>query len=277
MKIREAKFAGMFYPAGPGTLKRRIDEFISRVDITVSGDIIGIIVPHAGYDYSGETAAYAYKQIKGREFKNVIILAPSHRYPLNGGAVYPSGEFETPLGAVKINEELCSKIINESERIEAIEEAHIEEHSLEVQLPFLQVVLKEGWQLVPMLVGTENFALCLEIADAIVKYLDDPSLLTISSDFYHGWNYNECVILHKKANELIENFSTEKFFDYYLSHESKGVCVACGGVPITIGMLIAEKLNASEIKLLYYTNSADVIGGAKSGYVVGYSAFTILK
>ncbi len=273
--VREPAVAGAFYPAEPDILKKEIEKLLERAKLEHKYQKIkGIIVPHAGYVFSGQTAAYAFNAIKDEKFDTIYILAPAHRYPVRGVALYSGEAFLTPLGKVEIDEEAGKEML--SSLIEINNGAHSEEHSIEVELPFLQMIF-EKFRIVPMLCGMMSYADCEEVSSYLFKSASKrKSLIVASSDFYHGYNYQECRGTQEKANKLIASFDIKGFADYYYKSEEKGVCIACGGIPIIITLLTTQKLGAKKVNLLHATNSGDVTG-EKFGYVVAYSSFVITE
>ena len=148
--VREPVVAGAFYPSDPDVLADDVRAYLSKAEReSVEGEILALISPHAGYPYSGQVAAYAYKLVEGMGFDDVIVIAPSHRWPFEGASVYHEGGFRTPLGVIPIDREMCDEIMAFDRRFQFIPEAHAGEHSLEVQLPFVQMSLK-GYKLVPI-------------------------------------------------------------------------------------------------------------------------------
>ncbi len=270
MKVREPAVAGQFYPGDPKSITNMIKGFLKNVPETkIEGKIRGIIVPHAGYEYSGQTAAYAFKQIADKEYDTIIIIGPSHQVPFKGIAIYPEGFFKTPLGNVEINSSLAKEIISQNKYINDMIEPHIPEHSLEVEIPFLQTVLK-NFKIVPICMMDQSFEMCEILADAIFKSIKDKNILILaSSDFYHGSDYNECDRSLKESISLISNYDIKGFHRAFNEHQS-----ACGGGCITTCMLAAQKFGTKKATLAHSTNSGDVTG-MKSGYIVGYASFIL--
>ncbi len=272
MKIREPAVAGQFYSGDPETLKYKIQSFLKEVKTPkVKGKVYGIIVPHAGYDFSGQTAAYAFKQIEGEKYDTVIILGPSHQVAFKGASVYPSGCWRTPLGDVEIDSNFVTHLISQNKYITDEISSHNSEHSLEVELPWLQVVLK-NFKIVPICMGDQSLGSCQILADAIVKTIRELSLqrvlIVVSSDFYHGDSYEECKQSLAESIFLISQYDYEKF---HQSFREEGI--ACGGGCIVTSMLALKELGARQTLLLHSTNSQDVAGA--SNYVVGYASFVI--
>ena len=169
MNIRKPAVAGQFYPQDPKELSKIIEDALANVpDSGLNGTPVAFLVPHAGYVFSAQTAAYSYRELSLHRIKNVILLGNSHNFPLQRGAVFPEGHFKTPLGVVEINKELAGKIIKNGPLFEANIAPHIPEHSLEVQVPFLQTVLKD-FKIVPILLGSFNTKQCKEAGEAVAK------------------------------------------------------------------------------------------------------------
>jgi hypothetical protein len=294
MNIKQSHFAGSFYPAGKTELQSMIDGFISGssdpagaagelggsgtpgqerqasaagqvgaagesgvVGQETPGSLKAIIAPHAGYVYSGQTAGFVYKAVKEQAgvIKKVIVIGPSHRFWFRGVAVCDHPEWETPLGKIKIAPELAEDI-----NFEVNDQAFNDEHSVEVQLPFLQTVLPD-FTLYPFITGevTEHAV----VAENIKKYIDENTLLVISSDLSHYHPYEKAEILDEQtAGEIIS-------LKGIISHDQ-----ACGADGINILMHLAREMDWKPV-LLDARNSGDTAGDKSS--VVGYSAISFVK
>ncbi len=263
--IRKSVIAGTWYPGNAGALRREILEYLDRADPPkVKGRPAALISPHAGYVYSGPVAAFGYKILKKGEFERVIIVGPSHRAYFHGAAVYGEGGFETPLGVVESDANFSATMAGSSKIIRSLPDAHAQEHSIEIQLPFLQVVLGE-FRFVPVLMGDQSRATCEAVADAINPALSDPkTLLVASSDLSHYHTYDSAVRMDSIVLGRIENMDA----DGLLGDLEKGRAEACGGGPIAVAIMAAKVLNAKTGTVLKYANSGDV-SGDRSG-VVGY-------
>ncbi len=278
--IRKPAVMGLWYSANKDSLHQMIQGFLDNVpkDKAISSpQVYGIIAPHAGYVFSGQTAAYAFKQLETQDFETVIILGPYHgpkrestlRVKENGVSVYQSGIYETPLGFASIDAELAQKIIKYSDIIKFIPDAHIDEHSIEAEIPFLQSVLR-NFKIVPIVMIDQSFETCKVVADAIINAIGDKKVLLVaSSDFYHGYDYKECKKSTKNSVKLIEDYDIEGFYDAFQNRNA-----ACGGGAITVSMLVCKELGANEITSLYTTNSGDITGKT-TGWIVGYGSFLI--
>ncbi len=271
-KIRESVIAGSWYSDDPQTLKHEIARYLENADISsIEGEVVGLVAPHAGYMYSGGVAAHAYKTLKGRSFDSVIVLAPSHRAYFKGASVYPLGGYRTPLGIVPLDHETIALLLKHSPFIEYIPEADAQEHSLEIQLPFLQVVLRD-FRLVPIVMATQSFDFCLKLANILAEVCKGRRVLIVaSSDLSHYHSYKEAKQLDQLVIDRVSSFDPQGLSEAL----RKGECEACGAGPIITMMLTAQKLGADHAKVLHYANSGDITGDTRG--VVGYMAAAIYK
>ena len=263
--IRPPAVAGTFYTAHPDELSDQIHGFLRAVPPrTLPGTISALISPHAGYQYSGQVAAYGYKLLEGMKFDTVVVLAPSHRFPLRGASVYPRGAYQIPLGLIPINSAMAEQLIQETDFVTAVPEAHAREHSLEVQLPFLKIVLG-NFTLLPLVMGSCDFATCEAIAAALHRVIKGKKVLLVaSSDLSHYHPYQTAVKLDQTVMDYVKNFDTRGLFQALAAD----TCEACGASPVITTMLCAQKLGATQAELLHYANSGDVSGDKSA--VVGY-------
>ncbi len=269
--IREPAVAGAFYPSNPDVLSDDVSGYLKKAEKeAIEGDIIALISPHAGYPYSGQVAACAYKLVEGMDFDDVIVIAPSHQWPFQGASIYHRGGFRTPLGVVPIDGGMCDEIMASDRRFQFIPEAHLKEHSLEVQLPFLQVVLK-GYKLVPIvLMGGADYEICQSLGKAIAESLGERNALIIaSSDLTHSNNYRQVVEQDELLARHIDQFDITGLAEDLREER----CQACGEGPILTAMFAAKILGGDKGKVLKLTNSGDVTGDKRPGsYTVGYLA-----
>ncbi len=265
--IRKSVIAGTWYPDKPKVLQADIDNFFQQVpEEKIAGEIVGLVVPHAGYLYSGQVAAYAYQAVRGQVFEAVIVIGPSHRVPFPGVSVYHQGGYETPLGIVPIDTELAEKIMGQSDVVSAIPHAHLPEHSIEIQLPFLQVALGE-FSFVPLLMGNQDRHTCENLAAAITQAVGKRRVLLVgSSDLSHFHGYDQAVKLDSRILSHLANLDPDGLLTDLENHVSE----ACGGGPAAVVMMAAKKLGAQKAKLLKYANSGDITKDKNS--VVGYAA-----
>lgn len=275
--IRGPVVAGSFYPGDPGTLRNAVRQYMENATVNVKGKVLGLVSPHAGYSFSGGTAAYAYKALEGKDINLVILLGPSHHAYINGFSVYDKGAWRTPLGEVMVDEEFTSNLQGYSDLIDYYPEGHISEHSLEVQLPFLQETLK-GFKIVPIVFNIDNLKVCSILANALSKELQkrDNWVIIASTDLYHGYDYEVAKEVTGKVDEYIKDLDCLALLEYDRSMRARGACAACGVSAVVTMILTVGNFGANKAMLLNRTNSADVTG-QRGGYVVGYGAWAIVK
>ena len=272
-EIREPAVAGAFYPDKPEVLSRDVKKYLENSKKEkIEGDIVALISPHAGYMYSGQVAAHAYKLVEGRTFDSVVVVAPSHRVLFKGASLYDRGGYRTPLGVVPIDTELSRKMMERRKEIQFLPEAHSQEHSLEVQIPFLQVVLKT-FNLIPIVMEPYwSWETCQSVASAIAETVKGKRVLLVAStDLSHFYTYNIAVELDKIFLNHIERFDVEGLNRDLKNNRTE----ACGGGPVVTIMLAAKMLGANHGKVLKYANSGDVTGDRSR--VVGYAAAVFYK
>jgi MEMO1 family protein len=265
--VRKSVVAGMFYEDSPFVLRQHIADFMDRAQVPkLQGVVRAIVSPHAGYVYSGFTAAHAYKLLKGCQYDCVILIGPSHKEYFDGISIYSGDAYETPLGQTVINKEIRAELLGKEKTIVASLKGHRSEHSLEVQLPFLQTVLGE-FSFVPIIIGDQRRELCTRLADALINVAAQRNLLFVaSSDLSHYHPSHEAVLLDKRVISQLEKFNPQSFFDML----EEDTFEACGGGPIGVVMAVAQQLGANKAEVLHYCNSGDVTGDTSA--VVGYLA-----
>jgi AmmeMemoRadiSam system protein B/AmmeMemoRadiSam system protein A len=275
--VRKPVVAGAFYPADSSELSSTIEWYLKQANVEVKEEILGVVSPHAGYPYSGQTAAFVYSALKDEKKELVILLGPSHRYYVKGFSICDKGKWETPLGAVSIDEDFASKLKSHSELIINEPQAHSEEHSLEVQLPFLQKTLKD-FKIVPIVFNIEEPSTLGILVDALTAELKNRKnwVIVASSDLYHGGNYNTARNVTDKVDEYIKKLDYEGLLEYDGKMRNSGACAACGCSAIAVLLRVMKNLGVTEAELLESTTSGDVTG-EKSGYVVGYGAWVFVK
>jgi len=277
-KIRFPAVAGQFYPGEEGELNQIIDEFLKNAKVPkIEGEIFGILVPHAGYVFSGPVAAHCYKTIQGKKFETVVLIGDSHYEYFDGVSVWEKGEWETPLGKVKVDEELAKEILNFSKRFFVKDSAHLFEHSLEVQIPFLQRVLK-NFKILPLIFGSEDED-WKDLAKSILKLMEKRKILVVaSSDLSHYPPYEVAQEADKRTVEGILSSDPEKFKEKIETLKKLFPDVdtfACAQDTIKTILEVSKNLKG-KAKLLKYQNSGDTIYGEKT-QVVGYSAVAFFK
>lgn len=265
--IREPAVSGMFYPDDPLTLKADIGNYLKHAeDLFSGGEISGIVSPHAGYIYSGQVAAYGYRAIGGKQYDTVVVIAPSHRTYFNGVALWDKGGFKTPLGVIPVDEQIAEAMLRQAGIVKLNRETHREEHALEVQLPFLQSVLK-NFAIVPLVMGVQSIAVCRELSHVIYESIRNEQkkfLIIASTDLSHYYPYKEAMELDGVIAKRLDSFDIDGMIDDIECGKGE----ACGAGPMITLMYLTKKMGANRSKVLKYANSGDV-SGDKSG-VVGY-------
>lgn len=270
--IRKSVIAGSWYPGDQDILRRDIEEYFNRAATDrIEGHIVGLVAPHAGYVYSGQIAAYAYEPIRKKVYDTVFVISPSHRMAFPGVSVYLGDGYETPLGIVPVDKDMAGRVMNCSRLIDDIPSAHMQEHALEIQLPFLQVALGK-FSFVPLIMGDQDAKTCEELADAIYKAAGDGNVLVVgSSDLSHFHDYNQAV----KKDSLFLEYLGKMDVRGMLTNLRSGACEACGGGPAAVTVMVSMMMGAGEAKILKYANSGDVTGDR--GRVVGYASAIFLR
>jgi len=271
--IRKPVIAGTWYPGGPGQLKSDIEEYLAGArEEKVDGKVAGLVVPHAGYVYSGQVAACAYKTVQGNKFDAVIVIGPSHRAYFKGASIYDGEGYETPLGVMPVDTSLAGEIASGSNgMVSLVPDDRSPENSIEIQVPFLQTVFG-NIPFIPILMGAQDMDACRKLADAIIAAVGDKRVLVIaSSDFSHYHDYDNAGEMDSVALGYIEKMDIERF----LRSLESGRCEACGAGAIIVTMIVTRAMGADRCRVLEYMNSGDVTGD-KSG-VVGYAAIVFYK
>ncbi len=269
--IRESIAAGSFYPGNPDVLRRQINDFLLNVKSEGIRNIKSIICPHAGYIYSGQVAACSYKQIKGETFDSIFIIAPSHSEYFDFISIFNGDAYRTPLGPVYVDKERSRILADENPRIELSKYGHRSEHSLEVQLPFLQVLF-ENIKIVPIVMGQQNSQNIKELGSAIGKLFKNDNILIIAStDLSHYYPYDTALVLDGKIKDLVTNFNSEDIMSGFLNNDLE----MCGGGPVISAMIASKDLGADSSRILSYKNSGDVTGDRSA--VVGYLSAVFYK
>ena len=269
--IRPSILAGTWYPGNPDQLAHTVRSFLSNANFPpTNGTLKAIIVPHAGYRYSGQIAAYAYRLLEPRKFKRIILVGPSHRIPFRGVSVNLQSGYQTPLGIVKVDVKTAREILKADPAVHFYKDVHRAEHSLEIQLPFLQTVLKD-FSIVPILMGTQDLDTCKMLSNILTKLMPSlkDTLLVASSDLSHYHGYSDAKRLDSHFIKLVGEMNPEGLYEALRT----GECEACGGGPVVSIMLTCRALGARKVVVLKSANSGDVTG--EKDRVVGYMAGAI--
>ncbi len=285
--IREPVFAGRFYEGNSARLKNQLNQlFDDAGNINITSEIVtnslqALIVPHAGYVFSGKIAASAYHFLnREKQYKRIFILASSHRYSFNGVAVYDIGNYSSPFGEIKTDTQLATELAEKSSLFFVYPGAHEAEHSIEVQLPFLQYVLGKDFTLVPLVIGTHNPATCREIAEILKPWFTPENLFVISTDFSHYPNYSDACETDKKTADAICSNLPEKLFSTINSKENKhihGLATSLCGWTSVLTLLYMTQGKSYSYHEIAYQNSGDAPFYGEKNRVVGYWAIAVTE
>jgi AmmeMemoRadiSam system protein B/AmmeMemoRadiSam system protein A len=272
--VKEPNVAGSFYPSDGRILAAQVDGFLAKADPKpIEGKILALISPHAGYEFSGSVAGFGYKLIKNKPYRTVVILAPSHQYAFRGVSVYPGGSFRTPLGDIPVDSDFAKKLLNRDPEIIFDPRAFLKEHSLEVQLPFLQRALKD-FKIVAIILGDCEFSTCRRLAGYLGEIIDgsEELLVVASTDMYHGYDYREAKLFDAPTLTAIKDMDPEKLYNGLKS----GKFQLCGGYGVVTALILANDLGYNKAEVLKYTDSAQVTGNKNMGnWTVGYSSVAV--
>lgn len=275
--IRPAAVAGSWYPGTRAALQQEVDRLLEGAKVPRLHDVVALISPHAGMMFSGGVAAHAYRALKDQEQDTdvIVLVGPSHYVGFDGVAIYPQGGFETPLGVAEIDEEVAAALMAAAPLIRPHPSAHVREHSLEMQLPFVQRVLAA--KIVPMAIGYQIRPTIMALADALPRALKGRrAVIVASTDLSHYFGADRAEKLDSLVARFVGDFDPEGLlneFESYPEHE-RGRFVACGGGAAIAAMIAARALGARAAHVLKYAHSGDISGDRSA--VVGYlaAAFT---
>lgn len=276
MNLRPSPIAGQWYESNPGKLARSIDGYLDQAKLTdPEGEVIGVIAPHAGHIYSGKTAGYAFKAISHLKPELVVILAPSHHYLPASILTSAHDAYATPLGNVVVDKEFLARMneyLSRTQFTEVTPVANDSEHSLEIELPFLQRIYKHPFKLVPIMIRDRNLGLCKSLAECLAElYTPGKFIVVASTDLSHFYSQSEAGILDRRMLSAIRSFSPETVH----STEESGTGFACGLPAVSTALSFGKLIGADKVDILHYSTSAEVTGDYSS--VVGYGAAAIIK
>lgn len=278
--IRPSPIAGTWYPGTRRELSQIVDDYLGQAEFVPTDDeLVALISPHAGYPYSGPTAAHAYRQLSGKTYDLVVLFGPSHYQDFGPCAISSKRYYSTPLGLIELDRDFIRKLADKI-RLEFVEQDN--EHSLEIQLPFLQRVLGR-FELVPImmslpfyLIGPEALGPCEQLAAALVELARGERVLFVaSSDLSHLSDYEAVKKSDARTAALVAAFDIPELVHFmWQDHE----CRACGDAPIVTALLAAQKMGAQHARVLHRTNSGDITGNRSHGqYTVGYMAVGVYR
>ncbi|WP_051538623.1 AmmeMemoRadiSam system protein B [Prolixibacter bellariivorans] len=267
--------AGRFYSGSPNTLQKEVHEFLQAgTPLPESERLLGLIVPHAGYVFSGGTAGKCYARIpEENSIERVVLLGSSHYASFHGASVYNIGNYETPLGVVPVDLEISETLIANNELFSFHPAAHTEEHSLEVQLPFLQERLKSDFRIIPILLGHVHPKECKLIADELVSLANEQTLFVISTDLSHYPGYEDAQSADAETIDGITSGEPERFLDGLDRNNEKNISnlhtSCCGWTSVLTFLYLKKTLGDIVIRKVDYSNSGDSVYGDHER-VVGY-------
>ena len=270
--LRRAAVAGSWYPGTRARIEAEVEGYLQGVSGSrPKGRILGLISPHAGLRYSGPVAAHGYGLLRGAPACTVVMVGPSHRAIFDGVALWARGAFETPLGRIPIDEELTTTLLQPP--VVELPDVHLQEHSLEMQLPFLQSVMP-GLRLVPLLMGSQDRASVEALAGVMERALAGRRdvLLVASSDLSH---YHPAAIANRLDGQVVsavDAFDAEALMTLLEGSPHH----ACGGGPMVAVMRTAQALGARQARVLRYADSGDA-GEHDKSRVVGYLSAALLE
>jgi len=270
--IRQPVVDGLFYPRDPDELRTTIRTYMDRVppDHKSTRAPWGAIVPHAGYKYSGQVATYAYQLLGDQAPSRIVIIGPSHREYFSGCSVYDGTTFNTPLGPVEVDNDFGEQLTG-GEGMELSERGHLEEHAIEVQVPFLQYIYSHHYSIVPITMGTQTPETVENLVNVLVDVIGESDVIIVSSDLSHYYAYNKAVVMDSRFRELVSNGDVEGLWNALDRHEIE----ACGFGPVMILLELSKRWETPNPVVLHYANSGDVTGDRSQ--VVGYMSAVFEK
>jgi AmmeMemoRadiSam system protein B/AmmeMemoRadiSam system protein A len=266
IKVRPAAKAGSWYDGNPSVLKQQIERFFLAAEARKPEEPVrALISPHAGYVYSGQTAAFGFKNVEPDRYKRVIVLAPSHYARFDGGSILDVTHYETPMGRMPLDRERCDELLK-YEYFTSVPAAHAQEHSLELQLPFLQYALKSDFKLVPIVIGNVRPSWYEPMADLLLPLWDEETLVVASSDFTHYGSNFGYVPFKKDVPENLKKLdmgAVEKILkvDYqgFNDYIDETAATICGRKAIGLLLCMAAK-KGYKAQLMKYTTSGELTG-----------------
>jgi len=274
--LRPSPIAGTWYSSNPTQLRSIVDNYIENAEIPdLPGEVLGLIAPHAGYRYSGPVAGHAFKAVKGQSFDIVLVISPLHQY--HSQPIITSGHdaYQTPLGEIPLAKGFLEQIntsLKESFGVGLTRIRNDQEHSLEIELPFLQRSIAGDFELIPIMLRDQTREFSKGLGKILAEILDGQSFLMVaSSDLSHFHPESVANKLDQKVLQAVDDFSPERLFDL----KESGVGQACGLAPIATVLWASQALGADKVTRLSYSTSAATTGDRSS--VVGYGAAVVTR
>jgi len=274
---RECVVCGSFYPKEKQKLQEEIKQAFASAKSLPQKNVQAIIVPHAGYIYSADVAATAYKTLD-KKYKNIFIIGSSHHINFNGVSIYNEGDYTTPLGKVKSNHTIIAKLL-EKDFIVYNKKAHAQEHTIEVQLPFLQTLYQKDLQIIPIVVATSELQTIQKLVHTLKPYFTEENLFVISTDLSHFPNYTDANCVDMELLHSIEKNNIQTFIETLQDpkrHSIPNLQTSACGYSSVLTLLELTQDQPYRYELLAYKNSGDTLHGDKNR-VVGYGAMRVYK
>ncbi len=279
-QVREPAFAGSFYPSSGKKLSQQLKDLFAHAKIPVeTNQPQALLAPHAGYMFSGQIAASAYNQLPANcIYKRVFIIASSHHYTFGGASVNISARYKTPLGEIKVDRKLAGKLNQSEGLIRFLPEAHLVEHSLEVQLPFLQHKLGTDFLLVPIVVGTHDISECEKIALLLEPWFTPENLFIVSTDFSHYPSYEDALENDFHTAQAICSNNPDVLMQFLEQDKNiENLATSLCGWAAVMTLLYITKNKMAEYRLIHYQNSGDIKSYGDRNKVVGYWAMAVYR
>jgi len=273
-EVRKPAVAGTFYPADPVKLEQVVDGFLSASPkMSEQGQLVALIVPHAGYAFSGAVAGMGFKQLEGSGIKTVILAGPSHKFALRGASVYTGDSYATPLGDEWVDTGLAKSFLDPKDLVVNEPRAHEQEHSLEVEVPFLQRALPDA-KIVPIVVGSADKPMLDSLSAAIARRIEKDggkTIMVVSTDWSHYHDYDTAVKMDGLGIETVKDLSSFEL----MARSQEGRIELCGIYPAMLAMDVANRLGADTVSVFGHANSGDATGDRSR--VVGYASIGIYR
>ena len=275
-QVRPSPIAGTWYPSNPAQLRDNIVRYMEEAsNPPLPGEVIALVAPHAGYRYSGHVAGHAFRTVMDRNFETVLVISPMHQYHPQPILTSAHAAYQTPLGQIPLAEQklqAISSLLQERTGISLTPIANDQEHSLEIELPFLQVALGEGFNLIPIMLREQSREITHELGEVLAETFENQNCLMVAStDLSHFYTENQAHQLDGRVLSALSEFSPDQLFEL----KQRGEGQACGLAPMAAVMWASRALGADRVTLLNYDTSASATGDRSS--VVGYGAAAITR
>ena len=276
VEVRPAAVSGKFYPADPQKLKLAVQQFLKDSVEIPTEKPVALVVPHAGYIYSGQICADAYRQVMGRTYDTIVVLGTNHTTgSFSGVSLGDYSAFRTPLGDFPVDEQVIAALMAEDTDCTRSRTVHIAEHSIEVQIPFLQVLFPKA-KIVPAIIHPPDYKMCVRFGEALARVLKNRlALIVVSSDLSHYPNYKDAARVDRQTLEAMAVLDTTRITPVLRMLDAPNLDTrACGEAAILAGITAAKALGATRAVVAGYANSGDVPVGERSS-TVGYGAVVL--